>query len=282
MRAARKQLGFTQEEIAGRLEISQSALSKLEHGALIPSAPQWFEFCRITGISTESLMTGYIERNQPASLKEGMREGSFKINKRYAVHRGSKVRAMLPFLAYLNASVGEKKYREYFKSVKLDADYFIDLDNQVGLEFCLDLSRYLINQKFLKPNDLQKLVAPVSQPETHGSLHLRYDSNRGNKANLLNVLILNSRHYECNFSYRIEEQKRQHLDLAIEPERHLAPASYRHDPILGDFLCQYKKGYFSHFMHYGEREDGHSGEIHELECHYRGAPKCVYRIPLAG
>ena len=42
MKAARKFKKFNQAEVADAIGCSQSALSKMEHDLLVPSAPQWF------------------------------------------------------------------------------------------------------------------------------------------------------------------------------------------------------------------------------------------------
>src|SRR4051812_23679776 len=109
MRAARKRIGLTQMGVAQALGISQSALSKMESARLIPSAPQWFAFCEITTISADSLTLGYLERNKPALLTNAEVEGGFKLPKRFAEFRGSKVRAVMPFLIVFKETLGEEK-----------------------------------------------------------------------------------------------------------------------------------------------------------------------------
>lgn len=281
MRAARKELGLNQESVSSQLGISQSALSKLEHGTLIPSAPQWFSFCRLTGISTQSFITGYIERNHPAVVSDASRVGTFKLPRRYALYRGSKVRAVLPFLNYLRACIGEKKLFEFLKARKVDPDYLIDLDNMISLQFTLDIVKYLIEEKFLRPTDVAKLTKPVAQPDYHGSLYSRYIASQGPAA-MITSLVLNARHYECNFSYRIEDQKKNYLVFSVEPEKHLADIEYRTDPVLGDFLCRYKRSYFERFVQTAEFEGEKAPEVRELECHYHGAERCIYRLDFNG
>jgi transcriptional regulator with XRE-family HTH domain len=58
MHQARKEKGLTQQQVAQAMTISQSALSKMENGKLIPSAIEWFDFCRATGIAADSLGSG--------------------------------------------------------------------------------------------------------------------------------------------------------------------------------------------------------------------------------
>lgn len=277
MRAARKKRDLTQVEVSKRLQISQSALSKIESGLLIPSAPQWFEFCQLTDISADSLLTGYMERVSSAVVESGELNVGFKIPKAYRPYRGSKMRAMLPFLKYFHAVAGEDKVDEYFRSIKMDQDAFLDLDGQINLKFCLDLSRTLIQTGLLKPADFSKMTSTVSQSETHGRMHRMYDGQKDPLA-LIQVLLQNARQYECNFHYQIEERNEKRLAFSVKPEEHLAEFDYRNDPVLGDFLCQFKKHYFESFTHYGSSQ---GATLHERQCHYKGADSCVYELKTA-
>lgn len=277
MRAARKQLGLTQQSVCGRLGLSQAAWSKMEHGLAIPSAPKWFQFCEIAGISPDCLTTGYIERSRPAVLEGKNFEHGFRMPKRYADFRGSKTRAMLPFLLYFKSVLGEEKLGEYFDSIKLDPDLFVDLDNQINLNFCLDISRHLIRSGDLKSGDIPKLARIVTQPQAHGSLHRHYEGSL-NVPNLINILILNSRQYECNFSYQVEDQNREVTVVSVTPEKHLKEFEYKHDDNLGNFLCRYKQHYFEQFTTYGGLR---GAKLQELQCHYQGHDRCVYELRTA-
>lgn len=72
MRIARKNNKLSQKTVSYRLGISQSALSKMENGKLIPSAVLWFEFCRLTEISPDSLRTGEVEHRAMAYLRASL------------------------------------------------------------------------------------------------------------------------------------------------------------------------------------------------------------------
>lgn len=62
IRAVRKQRNLTQQFLADRLGISQSALSKIETAKAEPSALQWLEFCDLTGTPADVLLTGQSAR----------------------------------------------------------------------------------------------------------------------------------------------------------------------------------------------------------------------------
>ena len=280
MRSARKQKEFNQREVALRLGITQGNLSKMENGILVPSAPQWFEFCEMTGISPISLTQGYLERNSPAQLRSGGSEGGFSLPSDYSRERGSKVRAMIPFLAYFEKTFGEDKLESYLESLRLDPDFFVNFDNQISMNFCLDISRYLIGKGFLRTRDIPKIVKPIQSVEMHGSIHQSYNE-EGEKTkplNRLRILLMNSASYECNFQYQIEEDQRRSLIMSVKAGDHLKDLDYRDDPTLGDFLCQYKKAYFQRFA--SPRAD-QEVTLEERQCHYHGAESCVYELAAA-
>ncbi|MCM2324194.1 MAG: helix-turn-helix domain-containing protein [Oligoflexia bacterium] len=55
LRGVRKQLKLTQVVVSKKMGISQGSLSKMETAKAEPSAIQWMEFCRTTGIPTDVL-----------------------------------------------------------------------------------------------------------------------------------------------------------------------------------------------------------------------------------
>lgn len=277
MRAARKQCGLTQVEIAGQLGISQGALSKLENAILIPSAPQWLDFCQITGIDVESLFLGYLDAPSPVLLDEAAAAGGFRIPKKYAHHRASNVRTLFPFLSYLQSCVGEAGMRDYLRQARIDADFFVNLNNRLNIDFLLDTARSLIAKGWLKPDDISRLVKPVGLAEAHGKLARQYEGQSG-ALPMLKLLIDNAHFYEHNFRYQIEHEGQERLDISIAPEPHMEAFDYRDDPKLGHFLCDYKQHYFARFAEYGGKPPV---RVRELECHYRGASRCVYEMRLA-
>jgi transcriptional regulator with XRE-family HTH domain len=275
MRAARKRVGFSQTTVANQLGISQSALSKIESARLVPSAPQWFAFCELAGVSPDSLTTGYLDSLRPAVLLQQPEEG-FKLPRAYSTDRGSKVRAMMPFILYAKEAMGEEKFERYLESVKVDPDFFVDMDNQINLNFCLDLSKVLMDQGHLRADELGRLTQAATQGRVHGRLGTSY-LDRPSMSQLLNLAFLNARQYECNFSYQLEEQSPAGLTVSIRPEKHLGAFKYKAEH-LGDFLCRYKQGYFQKFATY---TGGAGAQVKELQCHFHGADRCVYEFRAA-
>ena len=280
MRASRKRAGLTQVGVSQGLGISQSALSKMESARLIPSAPQWFAFCEIAGISPDSLTLGYIERNKSAFLGRGELEGGFRLPRQFAEFRGSKVRAAMPFLLLFRETLGEDKLIHYLEGLKLDPDFFVDLDNQINLAFLLEIMKFLISKGELKAKDFSKMSKMVTRPTVHGGHLYKSYSDAEDAISRIKVLVANARQYECNFRYQIEEEKSASIVLSVEPEPHLEAFSYRNDSTLGNALCVYKQHYFHEVS--GCCGPGAALKLRELECHYKGASRCTYELRQAG
>jgi transcriptional regulator with XRE-family HTH domain len=276
MRTARKRLGLSQVEVSGRLGISQGALSKLERGLLVPSAPQWFEFCEITQISVESLSYGYLENLKPATPLGVPESCGYKLGGEYLRHRGSKVRALQPWIYSLRGQLGESRFSKLCKQLRIDPDVFIDYDFQVSLNLPLALLNAAAGKGLLNRESLQDLNRILMDPRTHGSVFERFHEAPDPSQRLVQV-IKNSRHYECNFQYELESKKGSHVRqvLVTRPARHLSEIPYREQEQLGDFLCRYKKLYFAAVSVLGTP---YGVEIEEKECLFHGAEQCVYVI----
>ncbi len=279
MRASRKRLSWTQTYVSKAISISQSALSKMESGLLIPSASQWYEFCVMAGISTEALSTGIMEFNKKIVLESGPLKNDFKIAKRYLDHRGSKVRSTQPFLDYFKTVYSSEKLNEYLSFIGVDPDYFIDFDAQLNLNFYLDMTKHLVTQGKLKGRDFPKLVKSVPSRTAQGRFHDQYMKSQ---SCALKLLFENVKFYECNFQYRIEEERAQKLVVSVKPEKHLREFKYRDDAVLGKFLCEYKQGYFEQFTEGYDTEKRGKISIRELDCHYshKHPDRCVYELKL--
>ena len=274
MRAARKISGKGQVEIAKALEVSQSALSKFESRILIPSASQWFRFCKLFEVdSLEAFTFGIIDHGYRTSLKGCYPSSTFKIPKKYSHSPGSKVRTMRPFLSYFESKIGEEKLERYLREQKVHPDFLVVQDNQMNIGFSLDLATTMINAGVLGKKDMPALTRPLSNAWMHGTLRHKYETAQ-TEVQLIQTLVENVQRYEVNCDYKIESSERQSIDLSIAPAEHLERFDYK-SATLGDFLCRFKKGYFQRFSTY---QGGQPVEIDESECHFKGARRCLYHI----
>ncbi len=158
MKAARKFRKFNQSDVADAIGCSQSALSKMEHNLLVPSAPQWFLFARFTAIPPETLETGFIDRHSKVKFNSDQVSLGFKIPKRYRAFRSEKVRELYPFLQYLEKKMTPPLHLEYMKSLSLDPEFFIDFDNLINFQLILDTIDYFIKLGKNTHEDIQEIV----------------------------------------------------------------------------------------------------------------------------
>lgn len=278
VRATRKQLGLVQLSVAKRLALTQSALSRIESGLQVMTAPQWAEFCSFTGISPECIMTGYIEFLRPAVLESAKQKIPFAMPAKYLDDRGSKVRATLPMTKFFKSHYGQDGFEKYCKTNKIDPDFFVNLDNQINVDFSFDMVDFLRQKGHLKAADIVKMTKPVSRPEMHGRLQHAYGSIGPNVAGLMTAFATHSLYYDCNFRYAVEEVGRKHIDISIRPEAHVWEKLRNMDSDTAEFISKYRQHYCERFASYGS---DHVPQIEHRESFFKGAEQCLYRVELA-
>lgn len=157
MKAARKFKKFNQSDVAQAIGCSQSALSKMEHNLLVPSAPQWFLFARFTSIPPETIETGVIDRHSHAKLNDESVSLGYRLPKRYRLNRAEKIRTIYPYLTYLE-KVNPPAYKEFTSSVGIDSEFFLDFDNLVSFQLNVDMINLFIKLGLNSPEDIRSLA----------------------------------------------------------------------------------------------------------------------------
>ena len=139
LRSIRKSMPLTQSELASKLGMTQSALSKIEKGTLMPSAYVWISLCQLADVPADAFFWGQIDREKNCRfLKKDDRQQGYKIPKKYNYLMGTSVRAMLPNIAYFKELFGEQGFQDFCFEHKIDPDFFAILDNYPPLFY----SRY--------------------------------------------------------------------------------------------------------------------------------------------
>ncbi|MBL7715558.1 MAG: helix-turn-helix transcriptional regulator [Bdellovibrionales bacterium] len=282
MRAARKQLALTQEQVAKKLGISQSALSKLEHGTLVASAPQWFDFCELTGIPADSLKSGYIDLETKAVVEDGNRKGTFKLPRKYANNRTVKIRELLPVMRFIEVQFGEDKLLDFFRISKMDEDFFIHLDNQVNLDFRIDLFKFLAQQGVSLPESMLMIAAGAGRPDGHGNFRRKLDGLK-QPADFVKTWVQSSRLYNCDLNYKIENESASYIDVSITPESTFPTEKLTSDPAMTQVLCEYVRSYIESLARYGtdlEKLKSAGKKVKQLESLQLGHNRGLYRLEL--
>lgn len=278
IRSARKHANLTQTELAQVLEVSQSAVSKLESGLLIPSVYQWFEFCRYTNIPTDSHEIGYLDSLSPISIAQGEFEGGFRIPKKYSHAKGSSIRSIRPFVLWLENKLGEKKASSVLKDLGVDPDFFMYYGHQISLRFCADLVTWMIQKGYLLSEDLRGLAGVVKMKNNHGSLAQAYAS-ATDAIDLLSKVLSKAQFYEANFFYKIEDQLKGSIDFSISANEHILADRQLRDESFGQFLAKYRQIYFENISELGGFQPG---TLEVLSSSANVGLKSVYRLQTRG
>lgn len=279
LRAARKCLGRTQQDMAQVIGVSQSAISKMESETLVPSVTHWYMLCKELRIDPkETFDSGYIDNEIAIGNSPSYPESSFRLPRMYSKNRKSKVREILPCILFFEKELGTAAFDKFCGRKEVDPDFFAVLDNEIGFRFVVELVDFLVEKKVLNASSLSAVAAPVNQPNAHGMIHRKYDL-AGDGEQLLKSFVAHSDHYGAYFRSQIVFSKGKRIDLAICPTEHLSEADCA-ETTLHALLCRYRSAYLERFLTYGGHL--HSASVVEKECRYKnGADHCLYRIELA-
>lgn len=237
MKAARKFKKFNQADVAKAIGCSQSALSKMEHNLLIPSAPQWFLFSRFTAIPPETLETGIIDRHSLVKFNSDEVSLGFKIPKRYRSHRAEKVREIYPFLTYLKKTRGDEAYNEFLKTTDIDPEFFLDFDNLINFQLFADTAAYFIVNGVNTASAIEELVN-VGQDQIYWN-HYGVEWKRlTNTKEVLLQFVNEQLFFQSDFQLQVESNGDK-VVLNYLPEYHLKQFKDQ-SPTLINFLNHYR------------------------------------------
>jgi transcriptional regulator with XRE-family HTH domain len=270
IQATRKHLGMNQTALAPQLGLDQSALSRVESGKQMLTAAQWFMFAGITGISPDAPTYGVIELNQP--------ESAMRLPRRYAFEKHTKVRALLPMLQYARGSLGERGLNSFLSEVKVEPEFFVNLNASINFNFTIDLAETLVKKTKMSIREAELVTRTAGDPTVHGSLHNFYDYIYSDQLALLSALVSRCDDYDSNFKHQVVDESRGQIDVAVTPASHMSEFDYRNRPVLGDFFAHYEKGYFENFSTYGGQK---AMKVTILESIYKGDSRCLYRMKAA-
>lgn len=237
MKAARKFKKFNQADVANAIGCSQSALSKMEHNLLIPSAPQWFLFSRFTSIPPESLENGIIDRKMKIKFNSDDVSLGFKIPKKYRTQRSEKAREIYPFLQYMEKSLGKETVTEYLTYTGFDPEFFLDFDNLINFQLLADTIQFFIQKGKNNPETIREIVA-VGQNKLYWD-HLGMEWKKlSTVKEVMTEYIASQVFFQTDFQLHLEDVGGK-LVLTYLPEFHLKQFKDA-DDLLVDFVNEYR------------------------------------------
>jgi transcriptional regulator with XRE-family HTH domain len=244
MKAARRFKKENQESVSKAIGCSQSALSKLEHGTLVPSAPQWFDFCRYLEIPVQSLESGVIDRNWPLSSLE--EPSIIKWPKRYRMFRGVKSRELYPFVSYLGQVRGDEGVQKMFEELGIDIDLAVDFDHQINHVLIFDIIHYFIKNDIINIQNMKALGERNASPIMHGELFKHY-SKLKNVKDLLSSFSENQRFYQIDVKFEVESELDKCV-LILKTEKQFDYFLKEAGPDVVDFYRYYLKSKLECFL----------------------------------
>lgn len=236
MKAARKFKKFNQAEVAEAIGCSQSALSKMEHNLLVPSAPQWFLFSRFTSIPPETLETGIIDRHSRVKFNNDQVSLGFKIPKRYRHFRAQKIREVYPFLLYFEEKM-KPLASEYIAMTGLENEFFLDFDNLVNFQLFLDTISFCIKNQKHSITDIREIVE--FQDEIYWNHYGLEWPKLGTIAAVLNEYASEQPFFQTDFQLKVETLGEKIL-VSYFPEYHLKQFTTNVTPEVVHFLNNYR------------------------------------------
>lgn len=246
MKAARKFKKFNQADVANAIGCSQSALSKMEHNLLIPSAPQWFLFSRFTSIPPESLENGIIDRKMKIKFNSDDVSLGFKIPKKYRTQRSEKAREVYPFLQFMEKSMGKETVTEYLNYTGFDPEFFLDFDNLINFQLIADTIHFLIRAGKNRPETIREIVA-VGQNTLYWD-HFGIEWKKlDNPQSLLREYIAEQIFFQTDFQMNLEASG-DRMVLSYVPEFHLKQFKET-DDLLVDFVNEYRRATVEGLLH---------------------------------
>lgn len=234
MKAARKFKKYNQADVAKAIGCSQSALSKMEHNLLVPSAPQWFLFARYTAIPPETLETGVIDRRSKVKLNNDEVSLGFKIPKRYRHFRAEKVREIYPFLTYVEKKLGAEKLKEFIMMTELDSEFFLDFDNLVNFQLYLDMVKFL-----MKEGASVKEIVEVGQNDTYWDHYGRESRKFDSPLALFEEFSQEQFFFQMDFQLKVESSAGRMI-MSYFPEYHLKQVASSVTPEEVGFINSYR------------------------------------------
>lgn len=245
MKAARKFKKFNQADVASAIGCSQSALSKMEHNLLVPSAPQWFLFSRFTAIPPEALETGIIDRHTTIKFNSTDVSQGFKLPKRYRLFRSLKMRELYPFMKVLKQE-NPQWHQEFIAESGLDPEFFLDFDNLVNFNALIDVVGVFLRRGKHSEEVVKKVVAE-GQDKIYWD-HFYVDWQKlSSVEEVMKAFSEKQAFFQIDFQLKVEG-KGESVQITYLPEQHLKQMGATASPDVHHFLNLYRKATIEHVI----------------------------------
>lgn len=267
----RKVAGVNQVELGKILDLHQSAVSRIEMGDQLLTPRQMILLATFFDISFDDFIRGTVDYWRLA--EKFKRKAPFPA--RFIKLPYSKVRDVLPILKFTTQSKGDSKLKEVLNTFEVLPEYLKNPDMNLGTGFAADLYSTLLDRKLIQLTDVNEIAKISLTKEIQGFLSHVYDG-CSDAISLLRARISNSKHYESNFDYQLNESQKNQAHLVISPAKHMSEVKYSNESV-GDLICGLRKEQ----MKLLPTQIGLPRfELKELECSFHGGAHCIYQIAI--
>lgn len=276
-KCARLACGRGQSELANALSTTQPTISKIENGTLLPSSLMWLQLCNELNIDPGSLFIGYIDNKSNVQRRTESLENGFKLPKKYEYDRYSKIRDLNPLIRHANNALGTDNLHNLLENLEIDPYFIYNHDNQINFNFHLDFAEALLKTGKISKSTFPHLCDDIGSENIQGALYANYKTIKDADKRILS-LVSNQIKYQDNFSFEVQHQKENRIDLSIVPQKHLKNFDYLDNELSKDLFCNHKKNYIKSFALYESKQQ--EVTITEEECLFQGANRCLYRLSI--
>ena len=272
LQRVRKVAGVSQVNLGKHLNLHQAAVSRIESGTQNLTPFELFQFGKLFGVGVDSLLSGQV--NVWAVAEKFGRKPPLPAP--YLSDAHTKMREVLPLFRYISADYGKDKLQKLLSSLSLEEMTNGAPDQAVGALAWIDLLSQSVTNGYLSDSRLESYMVHARSREVHGVLSEVYESHK-DPLRLVESFILNATFYEHNFEYLLEEAGAKQAVVSMQPCGHMKSVPYK-SPVLGDFLCRYRRAYWTTFPKIASLKPL---RVVERECHFKGAKRCLYELRTA-
>lgn len=208
LRIGRKMRDLNQVEFAQILGISQSFVSKLEKGLMIPDAVLWQNFCDLVSIPYSAMKFGYLDGQQSQRQITALYE-SFSLDKRFQDNATICVRSFRPLVSAWITTLGADSLKKFLKKkcYGLDVDYFGIFYAKANFVLFEMIMQGLQDEVKQEKKFQQILVTAYAQIENHGEVFRGVDLKTSSTENLISRFLSQLKNYDTALVLGIFEEK---------------------------------------------------------------------------
>jgi len=213
--SARKDAGMTQGELANSLGVIQSTVSRIEQGVLAPTLFHWIEMCKVLNIPEEAINVGFLDRSTTTKINSGAKEGGFTLPPSFRDLKCIKVRNYLPLFSFVREEYGEELVLKIMGDLKMKPTFFLNLDNQVNLQFPDDFFNTLGKYHKVDRRTMGRTLKYVADEKSHGVL-ARLFRNASDQLDLMDRYLKNVNKYHRVFSIEKYNVKKDKITFQVQ------------------------------------------------------------------